>query len=218
MDRPWLDEPPPGTQIALGFDGSDTSDWTVIAGETIDGYSFTPRYGPLDAIRPTIWQPEEWNGIIPRTQVAIAVDELMGRFRVARMYCDPPRWETDVEAWALKHGEDVVVQWPTYRTRPMHEALQRFVADLSEERIRQDGCPLTNLAMGNARKVGAGGDRYVLGKPSPMQKIDPAMARVLAHEAASDARAAGWADAEPVDPTVTVFARSPRASTRRRLR
>lgn len=115
------------------------------------------------------------------------------------MYADPPRWETDVDRWALKHGEERVISWATYRTRQMHDALERFLADLAAGRIAQDGCPLTARAMANARKLAKASDRYILGKPSQNQKIDPAMTRVLAHEAASDARAAGWA-AEPAGP------------------
>lgn len=188
----WLPEPAERTQVCLGFDGSDVDDWTVLSGETRDGFSFTPRYGP-DRL-PTIWRPEEWGGTIPREQVSLAVAEVFTRFRVARLYADPPRWETDVETWALEHGVDRVIAWPTYRTRQMHDALVRFVSDLAEGRIRHDGCPLTNLAMGNAKKIPKAGDRYVLGKPSDTQKIDPAMGRVLAHEAAADMRAAGWPD------------------------
>lgn len=30
--------------ICLGFDGSDVDDWTVLAAETLDGFSFTPRF------------------------------------------------------------------------------------------------------------------------------------------------------------------------------
>lgn len=191
----WLPEPPAGTPIALGFDGSDTSDWTVLGAETLDGYSFTPRYGPSN--QPTIWNPAEWDGLVPRDQVDVAIREVFGKFRVSRGYFDPPRWETDVDRWALEHGEERVIAWPTYRQRPMHEALERFVADLAAGRIRHDGCPLTALAMANARKIAKTSDRYVLGKPSPMQKIDPAVGRVLAHEAASDARAAGWGAQKP---------------------
>lgn len=195
----WLPEPDAGTPIAAGFDGSDVSDWTVIGAETRDGYSFTPRYGPDR--RPTIWIPSEWGGVIPREQVAIAVDELFGKFAVSRMYCDPPRWETDVDNWSQKHGEDRVIAWPTYKDVRMHPALERFYADLSNGRIRHDGCPLTNMSMANARKVAKGADRYILGKPSQNQKIDPTMGRVLAHEAAADARAAGWGN-EDTGPTI----------------
>ncbi len=44
------------------------------------------------------------------------------------------------------------------------------------------------------RKVAKPGQKYILGKPADHQKIDAAMASILAHEAASDAREAGWAD------------------------
>jgi len=184
----WLPEPPRGTQICLGFDGSDVSDWTCIAAETRDGYSFTPRFGG----GPAIWLPEQHGGRVPRDQVDAAVEDIFERFDVARMYCDPPRWETDVERWAVRHGEDRVLPWETYRTRQMHDALERFVADLAERRIRHDGCPLTVLAMGNAKKSPKSSDRYGLMKPSLHQKIDPAVTRVLAHEAACDARSADW--------------------------
>ena len=189
----WLPEPAAGTPIALGFDGSDVDDWTALRAETRDGFQFTPRYGPDEV--PTIWRPGDFpDGRIDRTQVRVALAEVFGRFRVARLYADPPRWETDVDEWALEFGEDVVIQWPTYRPKPMHEALERFLTDLQAKRLRHDGCPLTALAVGNARKIAKLSDRYLLGKPSQTQKIDPAMASVLAHEAVADARAAGWTD------------------------
>lgn len=188
----WLPEPPPGTAICLGFDGSDVDDWTALRAETRDGFQFTPRYGP-DSL-PTIWNPAEWDGRVPRDQVDIAVSSLFERFEVRRFYCDPPRWETDVERWALLHGEKVVIGWETYRTKQMHDALLRFTTDLNTGLIKHDGCPITALHLGNARRMAKAGDRYVLGKPSQNQKIDAAMATVLAHEAAADERAAGWPD------------------------
>jgi phage terminase large subunit-like protein len=78
------------------------------------------------------------------------------------------------------------------RVRAVYAALRRFEADLSSGLITQDGCPMTASAMANARKIAKNADQYGLGKPSQVQKIDPAVTAVLAHEAASDARAAGW--------------------------
>lgn len=192
MEITWLPEPPEGASVCLGFDGADTSDWAGFGGETIDGYSFTPRRARSDE-RPAIWRPDqELDGRIPRRQIRFALDGFMERWKVERVYADPWRYETDIEEWALQHGVEVVIAWPTNRIKPMHESLERFYVDLSEGRITQDGCPLTALAMDHARKVAAGRDRYILGKPSENQKIDPAMMRALAHEAACDARAAGW--------------------------
>jgi hypothetical protein len=186
---------PKGTPVSLGFDGSTSDDWTAIRAETLDGHRFTPTYGPDS--RPTIWSPQEWGGQIPHTEVDTAVAEIFDRYEVARMYCDPRDWETDIEAWQLRHGDEHVVFWYTNRIAQMHAALQRSVQDLLTGRSTHDGCPITTQHVGNARKLARPGDRYILGKPSNAQKIDAAMADTLAHEAAADARVAGWGAPKP---------------------
>lgn len=180
-------------EVAMGFDGSETSDFSAIRLETRDGFLFTPTYGPDN--RPTIWNPAEWGGRIPRGEVRAAVDELFRRYKVARAYFDPRDWTTEIDAWALEHGEEVVQQWATYRVVQMHMSLKRFVDDLAAGTLTHDGCPITTLHVGNARKVAQPSDRYILGKPAQHQKIDAAMASALAHEAASDVRAEGWSPA-----------------------
>lgn len=179
---------PAGSKIVLGFDGSDSEDWTAIRAETLDGYQFTPTFGP-DKL-PTIWDPRRSDGRIPRTEVSAAVDELFGRYKVIRMYCDPRDWQTEIEAWALKYGAKRVFEWPTYRPVAMHDALVRFVTDLRTV-VGHDGCPITKIHVGNARKIARPGERYILGKPSQHQKIDAAVTSVLTHEARCDAVAAG---------------------------
>ena len=178
--------------VCLGFDGSDSDDWTCIRAETFEGEMFTPTYGPDN--RPTIWDPAEWGGKIPRLEVHAAVGELFTRYKVARMYCDPPWWLSEIEAWSLEHGEKVVVQWATYRSTQMHAACQRFVTDLTTGSLTHDDCPITALHIANTRKAARTGDRYILTKPAGEyhRKIDAAVTSVLAHEAACDARAAGW--------------------------
>lgn len=185
-------EVPVGESVALGFDGSLSGDWTAIRAETRDGHRFTPTYGP-DA-RPTVWNPAEWGGTIPRGEVVAAVDELFTRYKVARFYVDPRHWETQADQWALTHGDDVVAQWPTNQQGRMFPALSRYHVDLLEGATTHDSCLLAKTAALNARKVAKPGDKYLLGKPSEHQKIDVLMADILAHEAASDMRAEGWRD------------------------
>lgn len=191
-------------RIALGFDGSDTDDWTALRAETLAGYQFTPKYdtGSGD-MQSTIWNPAEFGGKVPRGQVHAAVDYVFDQYDVVRMYCDPPDWKSEIEQWSLRYGEKIVVEWATYRVVPMHAALSRFMTDLNQKSITHDGCPLTELCMRNARKDPKPQGRYLLAKPHGAyhQKIDAAMASVLAHEAASDARAAGLA-MEPEGMTV----------------
>ena len=190
-----------GERVALGFDGSRSQDWTALRLETFDGYRFTPTYGPDK--RPTFWDPAEWGGRIPRGEVKAAVAEVFARYRVARAYIDPRHWETQADEWALEHGDDVVVLWPTNQVSRMFEALSRFLEDTAEVATTHDGDATVKVHALAARKLAKPGDKYILGKPSENQKIDLLMADVLAHEAAADQRAEGWAD--PADNRVIVF-------------
>ena len=168
----WLPNPPKGTRVCAGFDGSENDDWTCIKMETLDGLIFTPRYGPDR--RATIWNPKQWGGRIPR-------DELS--------------WESEIEAWDRAYGPKKFLPWSmsgSSRIGAVYEALRRFEADLTTHRITQDGCPITRTHMMNARKVAKTLERYGLAKPQQNRKIDAAVTSVLAHEAACDARAAGW--------------------------
>lgn len=186
------------TRICLGGDGSDSDDWTAIRAETVDGYQFTPTYDVGGDEFPTIWNPAEFGGRIPRGTVNAAVDQLFDRYEVERFYFDPPGWPTEIETWKLRHGDNIVHGWETYRVKQMHASLVRFLSDLNSGLITHDGCPLTALNMANARKVPKPFQAYLLSKPHGAyhQKIDVAMASVLAHEAAAGARATGWTDKE----------------------
>lgn len=185
-----LREVPDGTPIVLGFDGSDTDDWTGIRAQTQDGFQFTPTYADG---RPTYWNPDEHNGQVPRLEVDAAVEELFERFTVVRMYADPPDWKTELDGWSAKHGEKVVLRWETYRINQMHAALVRMHADVTKDASAfvHDGCPSTFTHVKNARKLVRPNKKYILGKPSQTQKIDLAMVSTLADEAAGDVTAAG---------------------------
>ena len=195
----WLPNPPDGTAVCGGFDGSWNNDWSAIKLETREGLLFTPRYGPDR--RPTIWNPAEWDGRTPRGEIEAAWDELARRYKLLRVYCDPGfrderDYSSDIERWDQLYGPDVFVPWVmsgSQRQNAVFAALRRFEADI-ETFIRHDGCPITATHVANARKVALPGDRYLLGKPENSQKIDAGVTSVLAHEAASDMRAEGWAD------------------------
>ena len=182
---------PDGAQVAGGFDGSRSGDWTALRLETREGHRFTPTYGPDS--RPAVWRPEEWpDGRIPRSEVNAAVDEIMRRYKVSRLYCDPRHFETQIEAWATEHGEDVVLEFPTNSIQRMFDALVRYREDMAEGLTTHSDDAVMKMHALAARKVAKPGDKFLLGKPSENQKIDLEMADVLAHEAAADSRAAGW--------------------------
>ncbi|GAB2951984.1 hypothetical protein GCM10027280_45470 [Micromonospora polyrhachis] len=184
-------EVPDGTPIVLGLDGSDVDDWTVIRAETQAGYQFTPTYGPDR--RPTIWDPAQWSGQVPRSEVRAAVDELFARYQVVRMYGDPPYWETELDEFAAQYGEKRVVRWETYRPVQMHAAAERLLTDVNkvDSGWTHDGCRITAIQVRNARKLARNNGRYVLGKPAQAQKIDACVTSIICHEAAGDVTAAG---------------------------
>lgn len=183
----------PSRRICLGFDGSTSGDWTAIRAETVDGLRFTPTYDVGGDIRSTVWNPALTAGRIPRSEVRAAVDHLFRRYEVSRMYCDPRDWQTEIDEWALAYGEKVVLQWPTNQIGRMWASLDRYITDLAEgSTVHLDDVTFKTHAL-NARKIGKPGDKYILGKPSDHQKIDVLMADILAHEAAADSRAEGWA-------------------------
>jgi len=179
----------PGEPVVLGFDGSDTDDWTALRAETRDGYQFTPH----TAGGPTIWNPAEYGGKVPRLEVHAALEEVFSTFDVVRMYGDPPDWESEMDAWAEKYGEKRVIRWETYRPVQMHGACQRLLTDVVKagSEFTHDACEITALHMRNARKAPRPSQRYVLSKASQQQKIDACVASIICHEAAGDVTAAG---------------------------
>ncbi len=182
---------PAGTQVVIGFDGSDVDDWTGFRCETRDGHQFTPAFPDG---RPMIWDPADFGGQVPRLEVAAALDHLMSHFAVARGYFDPPYWATEIDAWADLYGDTVVVRWPTFRDKPMHSAAERLLIDVNKKDsgFTHDGCEDTAQHVSNARKAPRLNGRYVLTKPGDGRKIDMAVVSILTHEAHGDMTAAGW--------------------------
>lgn len=174
-----------GAQIVVGMDGSDTDDWTGIRAETQAGHQFTPEFADG---RPMIWNPADHGGQVPRLEVEAAVDHLMKTFRVVRMYVDPPYWETEVDQWAEKYGEKVVIRWATFRPNQMHAAAERLLTDVvkADSEFTHDGCVTTTAHMRAAKKQARLNNRYVLTKPGDGRKIDLAVSSILCHEAWGD--------------------------------
>jgi hypothetical protein len=192
-----------GTQVVVGFDGSDVDDWTGFRCETREGYQFTPKFPDG---RPMIWNPADYPGHqVPRLEVSAGLAHIVATYKVARLYADPPYWESECDAWAEEHGDTVVLRWYTRRVVQMHAAAERLITDVRKQdsSFTHDGCEITAQHVGNARKSPRGlvlaGEskstiKYVLSKPGDGRKIDMAIPSILAHEAHGDVTSAGWPD------------------------
>ncbi|MGC4151509.1 MAG: hypothetical protein QM628_00325 [Propionicimonas sp.] len=197
---------PAGTAISIGLDGSLNDDSTVIRGCVMDtGHRFTIG----------IWEKPEgaagagWE--VPRREVLQRFRWAMSRYVVARAYCDPHEWRTDIDDLGREFNPEdtakaVVIPWPTSRDTPMAAALDRLRVDITRRDTLQSVDPAVLAHYGNAYQRPKG--RLVLVRkeyPNSPRKIDAVVTDALAYEARADAIAAGWS--KKVDTRVFHFRR-----------
>lgn len=165
--------PATGTEIGLGFAGG------ALHGCTRDGYGFE--------LRPTGTARED---------VLDAVAAAFKTYRVGRMFGDPRKWLTELEAWQAEHGKDangkpVVLPFDVDVQTRWAPAFDRWLVALDEGTHTHDDDPITNdqVKSANKRKVRLAEvetDRtmYLLVRGSDQAPIHDAVADVLAYEAA----------------------------------
>jgi len=188
-------EVPKRTLITLGFDGARTRDATVLVATAVEwGYQWPVKTWQ----RPPELDPEEpWE--VDAEDVDQSVTATWERYRVWRMYCDPPYWDEWVTHWAGRYGKKKVISWWTNRPKPMAEALRRYKQAMDEGSLSHDGDPVMADHIGNAVRRDLtfvddeGKPLWVISKerPGSPKKIDGAMAGCLSWEARLDAIAAG---------------------------
>ena len=174
--HPDMVQPPDGTPIALGFDGSLFDDTTGLVGCTLDGHVFV-----VD-----MWDPVEHGGEVPKSAVDVTVAAAFERWDVRALYGDPPYWQEDLARWYGAHG-DVVREWWTNRPTPMGHALELFHTSVTTKSLTHDGDPRLAAHVGNARRWKDRGHLSVRKKfPQSPDKIDLLVCAVLAVEARGD--------------------------------
>lgn len=176
-----------GTPVALGFDGSQSDDATVLMACTIDRDG-TPYVWPLG-----VWEaPEdprqraEW--VVDREAVNTAVADAFDELDVCLMYCDPPYWIPEIAAWASAYGSDVVKEFPTSRDYRMGPAQSALHVTIENAAIQHDGHPSVNRHMANARtRPTRHGTCVRKERPGSPRKIDACVGTAIAFQARCDA-------------------------------
>jgi phage terminase large subunit-like protein len=170
----------PGEKITIGFDGSRYGDATaLVACRVSDGLLQTLG----------VWEApgegQDWE--VPSGEVDAAVANAFETFEVVRGYFDPPLWQTEIDVWAREYGEAVVLRYSTARSR-MQAATERFRTDLAAGRLVHARDPvLTAHVLAAQMRETRGGYWLTKSRPSSPEKIDAAVAAVLAYEARADA-------------------------------
>jgi phage terminase large subunit-like protein len=166
-----------GERLVLGFDGSYRRDATAVVACTLDGF-VTPI---------AVWErPDgastEWK--VPRDEVADAIADAMERFEVLELACDPPGWNSELDAWREAYG-DVVVDFPTNQRQRMAPACDRFRVGVLEGDLSHDGNPILARHLGHcvAKDTPYGQVVTKDGADSP-RKIDTAVAAIVAYDRA----------------------------------
>lgn len=186
---------PDGAFVTAGFDGARFRDASALVITEIE----TGRQELLGC-----WErPEnvdEWE--VPEDEVSAQVADMMTRYEVWQMYCDPPYWEATVAGWAAMYP-DRVIEWHTQRKTPMAYAARAYAAsavDSSEVTFSENVWRDTLIRhMGNAGRReltlldDQGKPLWVMQKQDGRleDKFDAAMAGCLSWTACLDARRSG---------------------------
>jgi hypothetical protein len=183
--------------ITLGFDGSrkrthSVTDATALIGCRVsDGHLFEVA----------VWQPDKGEEV-NTALVDATVRETFRRYNVVGMYADPAKWESYVAAWEadlggklkLKATRDHPITWwmTGGRSTLIVRATAAFEQAVLARELSHDGTPtLTAHVLNARRRTTAQGTQIAKAHPESPNKIDAAVAGILAFQARLDALGAG---------------------------
>ena len=181
----------PRSRITAAFDGSASGDSTALIGCTLDDPPHLFVLGCWEHDSDPRWR-------VPRAEVDRAVDLMFDTYDVAELACDPWGWRSEIEAWAARHGERRVIEFPSNIISRMAPATDRFYAACVEGNLSHDGDPRLARHVGNCVATStAQGDIVTKDRRSSPRKIDAAVCSIIAvdraiHHARKRRRAVAW--------------------------
>lgn len=175
--------PKKGSTITLGFDGSLSEDWTALVGCALQtGHLFIVDF----------WNPEDSDGEINPEDVDDAVRWAFKQWNVVLMYADPARWQGWLGFWARDLGVKVVREYWTHRETEMARSTLELNEAILTNQVTLEDQPMLRVHITNARtRKHPAGTLIRKEHPKSANKIDIAMAAILAYAARNKALAAG---------------------------
>jgi len=165
-------------RVVLSFDGSASGDSTALVGCTVD----RPHLFVVG-----LWEnPGDARWRVPRAEVDAAVDLAFDRYDVLELAADPWGWRSEIEAWAARHGEKLVLEWNTANASRMAPATDRLYQLVVTESLTHDGD--SRLAAHVAHTVAKSttlGDLVSKDRRNSPRKIDAAVAAIVAADRAA---------------------------------
>lgn len=166
-------------RVVLAFDGSASGDSTALIGCTVGDNPHLFVEG--------LWEnPGDPRWRVPRADVSNAVDVAFQKYDVLELAADPWGWNSEIEAWAARHGEKRVLMWNTAAANRMAPATDRLYTATQEQTVTHDGN--RDLAAHVAHCVAKRtpmGDLVSKDKKGSPRKIDAAVGAIIAFDRAS---------------------------------
>ena len=170
-----------GDAITLGFDGSKGNDWTALVACRIEDGAIFPI---------KVWNPERYDGQIPREQVNATVEHTFAHYDVRAMRADVREFEAYIDQWAVKFGKKLAI-----KATPKHVVgfdmrgnqkqftldCERFEDAVIEGEVKHDGSAVLRQHILNAhRRPNNHGISISKASKDSSRKIDAAVCAVLA--------------------------------------
>jgi hypothetical protein len=189
---------PDGTLIAIGVDGARWEDALAVVATTVDGFHMWPL---IITEKPPGAGPDYEHDL---DLVDATVEAAFERWEVGLLYADPQKIEHLTDRWTGRWGKDRVADFVTnLRSRRLGDAVGCFVSAVAAGDVSHDGDTVMARHIANARRKvlpaldDDGRNLFTLTKDRPHSpnKIDGAMAGVIAAEARRDCISKGMLNA-----------------------
>lgn len=163
-----------GTLVALGFDGSVSSDTTALVAYEVT----TGRLVVLGH-----WAPDGTRGWeVPRSEVMATIHGAFERLAVVALFADPWYWRSELQELAQRYG-DRVMEFNTATVQRMGPATDAMMTAVRRRSVAWDGTEALRMhVLAAVAKLTQAGEVIVKDARHP-QPIDLAIAAILAHEA-----------------------------------
>ena len=160
-----------GSEITLAFRGSYSNDRAALVACSLDG-----------RVQGLAWFEQRAQGaVVSADEVDAVVARIFEDFKVRRMVCVRTGWHSQVETWAERYGDEIVIAYPMSKPRRV-DACSRFYSAVATRAIAHDGDPLLAEQLGAAVVRNTELGAYIVedsGRP-----IEVALCAVMAYEQA----------------------------------
>lgn len=187
-DRQWRQvQLQPKDKITLAFDGSKSGDWAALVACRVEDAAI---------FKIKVWNPEKYDGNIPRTDVDATVDWVFSRYDVVAFRSDVKEFESYVDTWTQRYRKRLKI--PAIAGKPIAfdmrgqdsstvrktfaKDCERFLDALIEGELVHDGDKTLRAHVLNAKRHPTNYDAVSIRKASKdsSRKIDAAVCAVMA--------------------------------------